>query len=115
MKAARALVATPDSVGSLADHMAPLSARLRGRLLLVLEQHELTVGELCAIVQLPQSTVSRHLKTLADEEWISARADGTSRRYRMSPDRLEPSARRLWTLVREQVAALPGAEQDAQR
>ncbi|HEX8246442.1 MAG TPA: metalloregulator ArsR/SmtB family transcription factor [Longimicrobium sp.] len=95
--------------------MSALADSTRSRLLLVLERHELTVGELCAIVQLPQSTVSRHLKTLADEEWIAARAEGTSRRYRMSPDRLEPSARRLWTLVREQVAALPGAEQDAQR
>jgi len=95
--------------------MSALADSTRSRLLLVLERHELTVGELCAIVQLPQSTVSRHLKTLADEEWIAGRAEGTSRRYRMSADRLEPSARRLWTLVREQVAALAAAEQDAQR
>ncbi|HEX6746891.1 MAG TPA: metalloregulator ArsR/SmtB family transcription factor [Longimicrobium sp.] len=97
------------------ERMSALADSTRSRLLLVLERHELTVGELCAIVQLPQSTVSRHLKTLADEEWIAGRAEGTSRRYRMSADRLEPSARRLWTLVREQVAALPAAGQDAQR
>ncbi|HEX8906547.1 MAG TPA: metalloregulator ArsR/SmtB family transcription factor [Longimicrobiaceae bacterium] len=97
------------------ERMSALADSTRSRLLLVLERHELTVGELCAVVQLPQSTVSRHLKTLADEEWIAGRAEGTSRRYRMSADRLETSARRLWTLVREQVAALPAAEQDAQR
>jgi ArsR family transcriptional regulator len=97
------------------ERMSALADSTRSRLLLVLERHELTVGELCAVLQLPQSTVSRHLKTLADEEWVSSRAEGTSRRYRMSVDRLEPSARRLWTLVREQVAALPGAEQDALR
>jgi ArsR family transcriptional regulator len=33
----------------------------------------------------------------------------------MMAERLEPSARRLWTLVREQVAAIPAAEQDEQR
>jgi ArsR family transcriptional regulator len=81
----------------------------------VLERHELTVGELCAVLQLPQSTVSRHLKTLSDEGWVTSRAEGTSRRYRMSADRLEPAARRLWTLVREQVSTLAAAEQDAQR
>ncbi len=39
-------------------------------MLLVLERHELTVTELCAVLQLPQSTVSRHLKTLLDAGWV---------------------------------------------
>src|SRR3982751_945852 len=97
------------------ERMSALADTTRIRLLLVLERHELTVGELCAVVQLPQSTVSRHLKTLQDEGWAASRAEGTSRRYRMSADRLEPAARRLWTLVREQVSTLAAAEQDAQR
>jgi len=97
------------------ERMSALADSTRSRLLLVLERHELTVGELCATLQLPQSTVSRHLKTLQDEGWAASRAEGTSRRYRMSADRLEPAARRLWTLVREQVSTLAAAEQDAQR
>ena len=97
------------------ERMSALADSTRSRLLLVLERHELTVGEMCAVLQLPQSTVSRHLKTLADEGWLAQRAEGTSRRYRMISERLEPSARRLWTLVREQVAALPAAEQDVAR
>jgi ubiquinone/menaquinone biosynthesis C-methylase UbiE len=97
------------------ERMSALADATRSRLLLLLERHELTVGELCAVLQLPQSTVSRHLKTLADEGWVASRAEGTSRRYRMVADRLEPSARRLWTLVREQVSALGAAEQDAAR
>ena len=32
---------------------------------------ELTVSELCAVMQLPQSTVSRHLKALGDGGWIT--------------------------------------------
>ena len=72
-------------------------------MLLVLERHELTVGELCAVLQLPQSTVSRHLKTLADAGWVTSRRDGTSRYYTMALDDRGRAARRLWALVREQV------------
>ena len=45
--------------------MAALADATRVRLLRLLERHELTVSELCAVLQLPQSTVSRHLKVLA--------------------------------------------------
>lgn len=95
--------------------MSALSDTIRSRLLLVLEQHELSVSELCAVLQLPQSTVSRHLKVLGDEGWLVSRPEGTSRLYRMTTDELEPSAHSLWDLVREAVAASVGAKQDAQR
>lgn len=95
--------------------MAALVEPLRGRLLLVLERHELTVSELCAVFQLPQSTMSRQLKVLTDEGWLLARAEGTSRRYRMMPERLDRSARELWEVVRGEVETLPGSHQDAQR
>lgn len=97
------------------DRISALSDATRSRLLLVLERHELTVSELCTILQQPQSTISRHLKVLGDESWVVSRPDGTSRRYSMQPERLEVSVRRLWALVREQVAALPAARQDARR
>ena len=97
------------------DQMTALSDATRSRLLLVLERHELTVGELCAVLQLPQSTVSRHLKVLGDEGWVASRAEGTSRRYRMADDRLDAAAKRLWRLVREQVGETTAAVQDAQR
>lgn len=100
---------------SIFERLATLSDTTRARLLLVLERHEFTVGELCAVVQLPQSTVSRHLKVLADEGWVDARQDGTSRLYRLASEALEPAARALWHLVREQLAAQPVAEQDARR
>ena len=50
-------------------------------MLRLLDRQELTVSELCAVLQLPQSTVSRHLKTLADADWVTSRRDGTSRYY----------------------------------
>lgn len=97
------------------DRLSALADPTRSRLLLVLERHELTVGEACAVLQLPQSTVSRHLKALGDEGWVASRAEGTSRRYRMAADRLDGTARGLWRLVREPAAALPAAAHDAER
>src|SRR3954469_258533 len=93
------------------DHLASLADTTRSRLLLLLDRQELTVSELCAITQLPQSTVSRHLKALADTDWIAARGEGTSNLYPLAKD-LDPAARRLWMLVREQVGPTPAAAQD---
>ena len=97
------------------DRLTALADPTRSRLLLLLDRHELTVGELCAALQLPQSTVSRHLKTLADEDWVTARAEGTTRRYTMPGSALDPGARRLWHLVRDQVSATPSARHDLTR
>jgi len=97
------------------DHLASLADTTRSRVLLLLDRRELTVSELCGIVQLPQSTVSRHLKALADSGWVAARAEGTSNLYTMTRDDLDPSMRRLWLLVREQVGSSPAAAQDQRR
>jgi ubiquinone/menaquinone biosynthesis C-methylase UbiE/DNA-binding MarR family transcriptional regulator len=100
---------------SIFDRLTALADSTRSRILLLLDRHELTVGELCAALQLPQSTVSRHLKILTDEGWLASRAEGTSRRYSMQTSKLDPSARRLWQVVRAQVAESPAATQDAHR
>ncbi len=97
------------------DDLTALADATRSRMLLLLERHELTVSELCAILQLPQSTVSRHLKTLADASWVVSRRDGTSRYYTLALDERDGGTRRLWSLLREHVCASPGADQDARR
>jgi SAM-dependent methyltransferase len=97
------------------DHMAALADPIRCRMLLALERHELTVGEICSILQLPQSTVSRHLKTLADDGWVVSRPDGTSRFYGMVAEDLDAAAQRLWSVIREQVSGTNGADQDDRR
>jgi DNA-binding transcriptional ArsR family regulator len=61
------------------DDLSALADSTRGRMVRLLEGQELTVSELCDVLQLPQSTVSRHLKVLADAGWVSWRRDGTSR------------------------------------
>lgn len=108
---------------AILDHLSALADTTRSRILLLLDRHELTVSELCGIMQLPQSTVSRHLKALSDSGWIAARAEGTSNRYAMTRPstgserggELDPSARRLWALVREQVGQTTAAAQDQRR
>jgi ubiquinone/menaquinone biosynthesis C-methylase UbiE len=97
------------------DDLTALADATRSRMLLLLERNELTVSELCAILQLPQSTVSRHLKTLAGAGWVTSRRDGTSRYYALALDDRGPATRRLWSLLREQLSSTPGADQDARR
>ena len=102
---------TADILGRL----TALSDPTRCRILRLLEQFELTVGELCASLQLPQSTVSRHLKVLSDEGWVSARGEGTSRFYKADLDSLEAGARDLWMIVREQLGTSLGISGDQRR
>ena len=115
MKAIRALPIEREGLAALVDHMGTLADPLRCRMLLVLERHELTVSELCIVLQLPQSTVSRHLKMLADTAWVSSRRDGTSRYYSMAIDELDAGGRRLWPILREQVAGTSAADHDERR
>ena len=89
--------------------MSTLGDPTRARILRATERHELTVAELCSVLQSPQSTVSRHLKILSEDGWLAARPEGTSRLYRMIRDEIDPAARRLWALVREQTAVTSAA------
>jgi ArsR family transcriptional regulator len=95
--------------------MTALADPTRCRMLMMLEKQELTVSELCAVLQMPQSTVSRHLKTLSGDDWVTSRRDGTSRFYSMPLDDLDSGAKRLWPIIREQVASTTGAGQDDRR
>lgn len=97
------------------ERFTALADPTRSRILLLLDRHELTVSELCLVLQLPQSTVSRHLKLLADDSWLVARGDGTSRFYKMVPSRLDSATKELWSVVRSQVASAVGSAQDARR
>lgn len=104
--------------GQVLASMAALSDPTRLRLLRLLDQQELGVAELCDVLQLPQSTVSRHLKTLAatrDGGWLVARREGTARLYRLLLDELDPAKRDLWRLTRDQTEAWATAKQDELR
>ncbi|MFV1988009.1 MAG: ArsR/SmtB family transcription factor, partial [Gemmatimonadota bacterium] len=105
---------TTTSARDLIDLLASLGDENRLRILVLLDRHELTVSELEAVLQLPQSTVSRHLKVLAGDEWIRSRQDGTSRFYRMSTA-LDADAGELWAVSRRAVGDAVWLEEDAER
>ena len=101
---------TRDLIGRLSS----LGDENRLRLLALLDRQELTVSELTAVLQMPQSSVSRHLKVLAEDDWIWSRQEGTSRYYRLS-DPLGDDARELWDVSRRAVEDAPWVEEDAER
>jgi ArsR family transcriptional regulator len=98
------------------DRLSLLAESSRSRILLVLDKHELTVSELCTVLQMPQSTVSRHLKLLVDAGWLVARGEGTTRFYKMVvASRLDAGTRDLWAVVSSQYIAIGLATQDLRR
>jgi len=99
---------------ALLGWMDGLADETRLRLLRLLEREELTVQELCDVLRLPQSTVSRHLKTLSGAGWLASRREGTASYYRFS-DALDAGARRLWKLARAETDGWTSAEQDEVR
>ncbi len=105
---------SPGTPAALFGWMEGLADATRLRLLRVLERQELGVVELCQVLKLPQSTVSRHLKVLADQGWLENRRHGTSSLYRMSAS-IDPTARRLWRLALEQTEGWATLRQDELR
>ena len=102
------------TVGPVLGRLQTLADGTRVRILLLLEANEFSVGEIYRIVQLPQSTVSRHLGTLAQGGWVTSRPEGTTRYYRISRT-LADDARDLWAVVRTQLAGVARVEEDRRR
>jgi SAM-dependent methyltransferase len=102
----------PDTLLAWMDCLAD-PARLR--LLRLLERQELGVAELCDVLQMPQSTVSRHLKLLSEQGWIQHRRQGTNHLYEMILDELTAPARKLWLLAREEMHHWATLSQDELR
>ncbi len=104
-------VVTPEH---LLANLIALADPVRLRLLATLEHAELGVGELADVVALPQSSVSRHLKALADRGLVTSRSVGASNRYRVA-DHLDPAASRLWEISRAEITSWPALREDRAR
>ena len=107
--------APPAQPDRLLRWMNGLADETRLRLLSLLAEHELGVSDLCDVLQLPQSTVSRHLKILADEAWVSSRRQGTTNLYQVVLDELEERQRELWLITREEAKDWATLAQDKLR
>ena len=97
------------------DELGLLSEMTRVRVLRLVASEELGVGEIAQILQLPQSTVSRHLKVLDTHGWLSRRQVGTSTYVRFVVDDLDASREALWSLVVDATDDEPQVAQDLNR
>lgn len=95
---------------TLSADLELLADPLRVRLLALLEAEELTVGELGRVLSLPQPTVSRHLKSLLQGEWLVRRTVGTAAYLRMTG--LDATRSDLWRIVRSDPALDLEADRD---
>lgn len=114
----KSLVSEPSAEPQVATHLARLDALAdpaRLRLLALLDGEELGVGELAEIVQLPQSSVSRHLKLLLDQGWVVSRSARTANYYTMATGELPAPASSLWGLTRGEIAGWPALAHDRLR
>lgn len=107
-----ALAPQPDG---MVRWMTALADPTRVRLLWLLHDQALTVSDLCDVLQMPQSTVSRHLKLLVEEGWCNYRRLGTASRYQMQADELDQAQQQLWSLVSQKTVDWPTLEQDKLR
>lgn len=105
----------PLGLAPLSEHLSALSEPLRLRICRLLEQQELSVGEIARIVQVPQSTISRHLKVLGSCGWLQRRTDGTAALYCLDASLLPEPATALWRAVRETVTQDLQAAEDSRR
>jgi ArsR family transcriptional regulator len=105
---------TTTSPTTLLDSLSALNDIARLRVLRLLSQQELSVGEIADILQLPQSTVSRHLKILLETKFVARRTVGTTGLYRVS-DSMPSGASDLWGIAEENFTELPNTEEDYAR
>jgi len=82
------------------QHFRLLADATRLRLLLLLDQEELSVAELAAITQLAQPRVSTHLAKLKEAGLVTDRRDGVFVYYRIATSINDPSLEDLWQLLR---------------
>jgi SAM-dependent methyltransferase len=108
-------MANDAGINELVGRTEALAEATRLRLLRLLERNELGVSDLVDVLQLPQSSISRHLKLLVDRGWITGRSQGSSNLYSLRPNELPPCARKLWQAVREQADGWPVSRQDELR
>lgn len=86
------------------DRLSILAEPLRARMLRLLAQEELAVGELARVVQTSQPTASRHLKQLGAQGWVARRKVGTATWYHLDRQGLDGGQKALWTLVNSELS-----------
>ncbi|MHB1184911.1 MAG: ArsR/SmtB family transcription factor [Desulfobulbia bacterium] len=94
-----------------AQFFKALSEEPRLRILALLLNGELCVCDLMAVLQLPQSTISRHLAYLRNTGWVKGRRRGVWMYYRLA-EMPTPFAQELVALLGKRLRELPETLQD---
>ncbi|HTV49381.1 MAG TPA: metalloregulator ArsR/SmtB family transcription factor [Phycisphaerae bacterium] len=116
--ASRASRSRPQAMGEWIELLRTLADPMRLRILRLLEQAAhpgLRVGELSEALKLPQSTVSRHIKTLLDAGLVDGHRDGTSMLYCLSEMAGRHETKQLRALTRESLVHDEQIQADAAR
>jgi len=88
-----------------------LSERTRLRILALLTQGELRVCDLMAALNMPQSTVSRHLSYLKSARWIQSRRKGSWMYYRIVRGE-SALQQKLWSMLDRYLHQIPEVRND---
>ena len=94
-----------------AQILKALADETRLRILQLLAGGELCVCELMAVLDLPQSTISRHLSYLKNSGWLQDRRDGVWMYYRIA-DEINPLAGTMLPLLTDQLRQTRQGEAD---
>ncbi len=97
---------------NLNDLFKTLADESRIRLVLLLQQQELTVAELAEITRLAQPRVSTHLSNLKNHQLVLARKQGVSSYYRLNTDQFSSTYPGLLEMVNKHYADNPLVQQD---
>jgi SAM-dependent methyltransferase len=100
---------------SITEQFSLLSDPVRVRALCLLRHQELAVGEIGRVLDLPQSSVSRHSKALHTAGWLTRRTEGTSTRLSFQPDALTAEQARIWALIAADAEGNVVVAEDRQR
>ncbi len=100
---------------NLNDLFKTLADESRIRLILLLQQKELTVAELAEITRLAQPRVSTHLSHLKNHDLVHVRKQGVSSFYRLNSDLIEQQFSGLLKMVQSHYADNPLVAQDNQQ
>lgn len=90
-----------------------LADETRLRIVALLAEGELCVCDLMAILDLPQSTISRHLAYLRNAAWVEDRRQGVWMYYRLAGEN-NPLISELLPLLKARLPEVPRARCDRQ-
>jgi len=84
-----------------------LAEETRFRIVFLLSREEMSVGEMVRVLDVPQSTVSRHLAILRNTHLVLTRRDGTAVFYRLGNAHLGRIALETLSFSEHERLALP--------